>query len=126
MVATARSRAQSMIPADFGCGAGDGLFGGAALAVCGLEPESGIEGSFEAVSISIQITRNRRFLHLQGIAKVNTACRVAAESRFCIAKKRAERGGPRVALRSAARRTPSHGSLVMPLSVDCSVTAKIV
>jgi hypothetical protein len=62
------------MPAVLGCGAGDGLAGGGTEAASGLELHSGIEGPFEAVSISIQITRNCGFLHLRGIARVNKAC----------------------------------------------------
>jgi len=86
--ATARSRTQSRMPADFlpagedssvgadddGPGsAGGGMVGGAEAA-SGLELESEIEGSFEAVAIFIQITRNRSFVHLRGIANVDKAC----------------------------------------------------
>ena len=84
--ATARSRAQSRMPADFlptdegpCAGVADDRPGsaaagmvGSAEAASGLELDSGIEGSFEAVSIFIQITRNRGFLHLRGTAKVTS------------------------------------------------------
>src|ERR1035441_6882864 len=86
--ATARSRTQSRMPADFLLadedpsegveddgpgGAAKGLAGSAAAAT-GRALDSEIEGSFEAIAIFIQITRNRNVLHLQGIANVDKAC----------------------------------------------------
>jgi hypothetical protein len=47
---------------------------GSAAAASGRALDSGIEGSFEAVAIFIQITRNRGVPHLQGNANVDKAC----------------------------------------------------
>ena len=62
------------MPADFGCGTGEGLAGCSTEAASELELESEIEGSFEAVAIFIQITRNRDVLHLRGNENVDKAC----------------------------------------------------
>jgi len=86
--ATARSRTQSRMPADFfptdedpsagvaddgPVSAADGPVGSAAAA-SGLELDSGAKGSFKTIAIFIQITRNRGVLHLRGAANVDKAC----------------------------------------------------
>ena len=137
--ATARSRTQRRMPADFlpadedpsagvdGDGPGSAADGmvGTADAASGLELDSGIKGSLEAVAIFIQITRNRGFLHLRGIANVDKACSqlsIGPECATWFDERTAEGLEPRYIRHPAV----SYDRLVMPLSVHCSVTRELV